>query len=329
MAHLLRQAAGFSRRDLLKGIGVGAAALGTGMSLNIGGRRVYAQPAPMGGATAFMRFPLGDLEVTIIQDGGIPIAPEGFAVNADPADVIAALEANNYPTGQQNATIDVTLVRSGDALVLLDSGVGSAFGVPPRLTPTLELLGIAPSDITNIIISHFHIDHLAGIINSEGGLTFPNASVHMAQAEYDFLTNATGLPEAAQQSVDGALAQLQPAVDADALVLYADGEELLTGISVLAAPGHSPGQHATVLSSGGMNYINIADVATHPFISLYNPDWHFTFDADPLTAAATRRTILQRAVDENWIVFGYHFPFPGIGVVDTDGDGFRFMPYGV
>ena len=75
--------------------------------------------------------------------------------------------------------------------------------------------------------------------------------------------------------------------------------------------------------------MNIADTATHPLISLYNPDWHFVFDADPAQAAVSRRTLLQRAVDEDLIVFGYHFPFPGIGVVDTDGDGFRFLPYGV
>lgn len=322
MAHLMRKSNGLSRRALLQGMGAAAAALTVG-----GGfapRRTAAQEAqPMAGPSAFYRFMLGDLEMTIIQDGGIQIPATNFAINADEADVVAALEANNYPTGPQTATIDVTLVRSGDTLALFDSGVGSAFGVPPRLPATLALVGVAPEDITNIVITHFHIDHLAGVIG-ESGLAFPNAAVHFPQTEYDFLQSVTG-----NDNVTNALAQLQPVIDADQLVLYASEEELLPGISTVPAPGHSPGQHALLVNAGGQQYINIADVATHPVISLYNPDWYFGFDADGAAAAATRRAILQRAVDEKMILFGYHFPFPGIGVVDTDGDGFRFLPLGV
>jgi glyoxylase-like metal-dependent hydrolase (beta-lactamase superfamily II) len=323
MAHFMRKSGGLSRRALLKGMGA-AAALSVGGGFSIAPRRAAAQEAqPMAGPSALYRFILGDLEMTIIQDGGLQIPATNFAVNAEEADVIAALEENNYPTGPQNATIDVTLVRSGDTLALFDSGVGNAFGVPARLIPTLALVGVAPEDITNIVITHFHVDHLAGIVGADG-LAFPNASVHFPQAEYDFLQSVTG-----NENVDGALAQLQLAVDADQLVLYASEEELLPGISTVPAPGHSPGQHALLVSAGGQQYLNLADVATHPVISLYNPDWHFGFDADGVMAAETRRALLQRAVDEKMIVFGYHFPFPGIGVVDTEGDGFRFLPLGV
>lgn len=316
MAQFTRTSNGLSRRALLQGMGA-AAVLGLGGGLLP--RRALAQQGATG-PSAFYRFMLGDLEMTIIQSTGFQIPATNFAVNADEADLIGALEANNYPTGAQNAMVDVTLVRSGDALALFDTGVPRQGS---RLMPTLAALGVAPEDITNVIITHFHGDHLSGIVG-ESGLAFPNASVHFPQAEYDFLQSVTG-----NDNVNNALSQLQLAEDADQLVLYASEEELLPGIMPFATLGHSPGHHSIMVSSGGQNYVNIADVAAHPFISLYNPDWHFGFDADGVMAAETRRALLQRAVDEKLIVFGYHFPFPGIGVVDTDGDGYRFLPLGV
>jgi glyoxylase-like metal-dependent hydrolase (beta-lactamase superfamily II) len=321
MAHLMRKSNGLSRRSLLKGMGA-AAALAVGGGFGLAPRRAAAQDT-LGSPSAFYRFMFGDLEMTIIQDGAIQFPPTNFGANALEADLIGALEANNYPTGPQMVTIDVTLVRNGDTLALFDSGIGNSFGVPARLLPTLAAVGVAPEDITNVIITHFHSDHLAGIVN-ENGLTFPNAAVHFPQLEYEFLQSAAG-----NENVDGALAQLQPAVDADQLELYASDQEVLPGIVGIAAPGHSPGHHALLVTAGGQSYLNIADTAVHPLISLYNPSWHFVFDADGAQAAETRRAILQWAVDEDLLLFGYHFPFPGIGVIDTAGDGYHFFPVGV
>jgi glyoxylase-like metal-dependent hydrolase (beta-lactamase superfamily II) len=327
MANRVNNSYGLSRRALLKGFGAGAAALGLGATFGMLPRRTLAQDAPtLSGATAFYRFNLGELEITVLQDFAIQLPATNFAVNASEEEVTNLLTENNYRTGDQPATVDLMLVKSGDTLALLDTGIGTAFGAPARLLPTLDTLGIAPADVTNVIISHFHIDHISSV-SSEGALVFPNASVHISQTEWDFLQNPPDVEGLAEQ-VANATGQLHPAVDADQLFFYNDGDELLPGVQAIAAPGHSIGHFNLLLSSGGQQLLNMFDTANHHLISLANPDWHFVFDAVPDQAAQTRRAILQRAVDEKLFVFGYHWPFPGVGVVDTDGEGFRFIPAG-
>lgn len=314
-----------SRRTLLKGFGAGAVSLGIGAALGANARRSLAQGA-LPASSAFYRFNLGDLQITVIQDNVIPVDVPNYAVNAPPEAVEALLDAHNYPDGIQHVPIDVMLVVSGENLVLIDTGLGGGADTPPRLLSTLELIGVQPEDVTNVILSHFHPDH-TGSVSDTNGLVFPNASIHIAEVEWDFLQNSPQ-SDALTGMIDMALAQLQPAIDDDRILLYADGDELLPGIQAVAAPGHTPGHHALLLSSGGQQLINVIDTAIHPLISLQNPDWHFVSDILPDVAAATRRSTLQRAVDEKLFVFGYHFPFPGIGVVETDGEGFRFLPVG-
>lgn len=319
---------GFSRRKLLKGFGAGAAVFSLGAAFGVMPRRTLAQVAPpmLSGATAFYRFNLGEMEITVLQDIAIQLPAAVFGANVTEEEVIEFLADRNYNTGDQNVTVDLMLVKSGDRLALLDTGIGNAFGMPARLLPTLETLGIAPGDITNVIISHFHIDHVSSV-SSEGSLVFPNASVHFAQTEWDFLQNPPDIEGLAEQ-VANATGQLQPAVDADQLFFYNDGDELLPGIQAVAAPGHTVGHHTMLLSSGGQQLLNLFDTANHHLISVANPEWHMGFDSVPEQAVETRRSLLRRAVDEKLFVFGYHWPFPGVGVIDTDGEGFRFIPAG-
>jgi glyoxylase-like metal-dependent hydrolase (beta-lactamase superfamily II) len=314
-----------SRRTLLKAAGV--MTLGARTALGMDARRTVGQYVPaLSTSTAFYQFNMGDFQIAVIQDSILAVDLVNFAVNTPEADVEALLTANNYPAAVQNVTVDVMLVKAGENLVLIDTGLGSGSEAPPRLLPTLELIGVQPEAITNVIISHFHPDHI-GSVSNEDALLFPNASVHIAQVEWDLLQSSPR-PDALSGMIDLALAQLQPAIENDRLEFYEDGDEILPGIQAVATPGHTPGHHALLLSSGGQQLLNLIDTAIHHVISLQNPGWHFVSDILPDVAVATRRSTLQRAVDEKLFVYGYHFPFPGVGVVDTDGDGFRFLPVG-
>jgi glyoxylase-like metal-dependent hydrolase (beta-lactamase superfamily II) len=312
-----------SRRHFLKGLGLGAAAVSASGIQWLGVNKVFAQTSPASGTiTALARVAVGEFEVTILQDAVFPFDPTIFAANATPDEIVAVLEANNMPTDAVTTTVNVMLVNTGDQLILLDTGNGAGAG--GRLLPTLELAGVTPDQINAVVISHFHPDHINGL-SAEGALVFPNATVYFPQAEWDFMQSA-GDDSPAAQTVQAARAQLQPAIDSGQIVYYAPEGEIIPGIEAVPTPGHTPGHSALRIVSGEAALLNIVDAALNPVISLARPDWTPGFDAIPEQAAETRAALLARAAEEGLHIFGYHFPFPGLGYVIADGDGYRFVP---
>jgi glyoxylase-like metal-dependent hydrolase (beta-lactamase superfamily II) len=323
----------FSRRDFLKGISVGAVGLGIGGWL--GSRTVItqAQDNPLAEVAAFYRFMVGDMRVTAIQDGVSGFPPDFFAANAEPGSVATLLEAHNLPAPEVLPTsINILLVEAGERRILLDTGLGSLSFVPDtpppagKLLATLELLGIGNAAITDVVISHYHPDHIFAASDMQAA-TFANAVYYFPKAEQDFI--ATN-PSTGNEQIDGIIqlanGVLAPLLANDQLTLFEDEAEIIPGIHAVPAAGHSPGHTAIMLSSNGSQLLNIVDTAINYVTALQHPEWYFGFDADPDVAVESRRRVLTMAADEQIPVFGYHFPFPGVGVVDRDGDGFRFIP---
>lgn len=309
-----------SRRRFLKFGAAGALTLGTQSALKLFPALAQSSPSSVS-VSAFSRFNISDFEVTIIQDGATRFETSVFAANAKAGEVEALLEANNLPTTTANSTFNVTLVNTGDQLVLLDTGLGIT-SVPAggRLLPTLELLGVAPADINAVILSHYHPDHVNGV--SDGTTAaFPNATYYFPQPEWDFLQNVPGN----LQPVRSAKSLLQPVSDSDQLQFYTADAEIVPGVQAVAAHGHTPGHMALLIASNGSQLLNIVDAAVQSVISLQRPDWYPAFDAIPETAIETRFALLGRAADEGLQVMGYHFPFPGVGYVVRDGEAFRFV----
>jgi len=155
-------------------------------------------------------------------------------------------------------------------------------------------------------------------LSEDGVLTFPNAAVMFPQGEFDFMES---VPDVA----GGALAKLQPALDAEQVTFYGDGDTM-GDLTAMAAPGHTPGQMNFMLDSGGSQLIHLVDSTLNVYAATAHPDWHAQFDADGDMASETRIRMLTMAAEEGIMVFGYHFPFPGIGYIVMDGDVFRFNP---
>jgi glyoxylase-like metal-dependent hydrolase (beta-lactamase superfamily II) len=312
-----------SRRNLLKGVGVAGLGLAVGGGLALPtARRVLAQENAAPTPSAFYQIPLGDAQATIIQDGAAPFNPDVFGTNQPEGAVVEFLEENNLTVESLKSTFNILLLTNGDRRTLIDTGLSAAAG-GGRLIPTLGALGIAPEDITDVVISHFHPDHINGV-SVDGAIAFPNATHYIAQAEWDFLQSVPSDSPIAE-IVSGALAKLQPVVDADQLQYYNSEDEVVPGIQALATPGHTPGHHAFLIGGGSSPLLHFVDAVAQNIISVQNPDWYFGFDADPDLAIETRLALLNRAADEKLGVFGYHFAFPGIGYIDREGEGFRYL----
>jgi glyoxylase-like metal-dependent hydrolase (beta-lactamase superfamily II) len=253
-------------------------------------------------------------------------------VNAPAEDVLALMQAHGLGTEFATLPIGVVLIRTGDRLVLLDTGTGTSdfarhlFGdYIGGLLPTLELIGVSPTAITDVIFSHAHGDHLWGT-SSDGHIVFPNAQHYLPQLEWEDL-HREDIPEFAVPFIEFAKNQLQPLVDNNGqLAFYGDEDEVVQGIQAVATLGHSGGHHALIIESDGQQLLLPFDVLGHSILHLRHPEWAMKVDQIPDVAVATRRHLLARAADEKIPVLVHHFPFPGLGQITRDGDTYRFIP---
>lgn len=280
----------------------------------------------------FYRFFVGEHEIIVINDGYIGLPLSLLAANAPAEDVQALMYAHGLSAEFSTVPIGVVLVRTGDRLVLLDTGTGSSdfargmFGdYIGGLVPTLDLIGISPETITDVVFSHAHGDHIWGT-TSDGQLVFPNAQHYFPQLEWEELQRHD-IPEFAVPFYELARRQLQPLASKDGqLAFYGDGFEVAPGIQAMAALGHSPGHHAIIIESGGQQLLLPFDVFGHPILHLRHPEWIMGPDQVPDLAVATRQQLLARAADEKIRLLVHHFPFPGLGRITRDGDAYRYIP---
>jgi len=303
-----------SRRALLKGVGatmLASIAGGTQLAPQIANAQVSSASSDILGIS---RFNVGDIQITAIKDASSSIDPTIFGTEDQTDGIQAALTTANLPTDQLLNTFNIMMVQTGDDIFLIDTGLGGA------LVSTMEVLGVSPSDVTGIIGTHWHPDHVGGL-SSDGAANFPNAMYYLSQTEYDFV----------QANIDAftgdAAAAIAPYADNDQLSLYNSEDEIVAGIQAVAAPGHTPGHHAILMTSGGDQMLHLVDSVISAFVHVPNPTFSIQFDADPQLATETRVALLSRAADEQIPVIGYHFPFPGVGVIARNDDTFRFIAY--
>lgn len=296
----------FSRRNLVRGAGLSVLGAGLGMTNKALAQDMMAAELP----SAFQRLSVGDATVTVMQEALFNLPVAAFGGGVEESDVAELLTNYNLPTDGVAASVNVIVVDTGAERILLDTGTGNT------TLAGLHAIGINAEDITKVVISHWHGDHVGGI-STEGTLNFPNASYHFPEVDWNFLQ------EADNDGARGSLAKLQPAQDAGKLELYTTGE-LLTGLTAVATPGHTPGHHAFMVSSGSDSFMYTADTANNHVTALIHPEWGFGFDADAAQAAETRRALLDQLATDGTHMIAYHFPFPGAGYITKASEGFRF-----
>ena len=322
-----------SRRDIVLSAATAAAAFGLSGPLSFVGLANAQRGSGAGEAPAklFHRFKVGNATVTQLYDGiwEKPHDP-AFIKNASVDDTKKALVAGGYKDDFVPISFTVTHINVGGKSILIDSGTGNQAGGPKALgiAKALEAAGIKSDKIDIIAISHFHPDHIFGLMTKDKNeAVFPKAQLVMSDAEYKFWTDPALIPKLpeARQGLAKRIQAVFPQWKSR-ITLVGDNARVSAGVRSIATPGHTPGHTSYIVSSGKKQLIVLGDVANVPALFLKNPGWHAVFDHDGGQAEATRRKMFDRVVADKAIVSGYHFPFPGAGTLAKDGSGYAFTP---
>jgi glyoxylase-like metal-dependent hydrolase (beta-lactamase superfamily II) len=307
-----------SRRSLLAlGAGLGATAVMDGSAL--------ARAPKLGTQSPyFHRFVLGNAEVTVVSDGPLSLGDPKGTFTGVPEDEMRKMLTDNFlsPTSivlEQNSPI----VNMGDKLVLFDTGLGSAKGFGPttgRQQKSMKEAGIKPEDIDAVVFSHAHPDHVGGVVDDNGKPLFPNAQYYLAQNDLEFWTDEGKGNGPLKDFIAIARKNLLPV--RDRIVFYKDGQEFLPGIQAMAAPGHT----IFMITSDGKSFAYTADLTHHQVLLLEKPRMEFTYDTDSKQAAASRVKVLDMLAANKIALISYHYPWPGLGHVVKNGDGFHYLP---
>lgn len=260
-------------------------------------------------------FKIGALEAAALRDGGLetPNDNKTLAVNKKKADVDAVLTANNLPTDKIQLSVQPLIVRSADKVMLFDTGAAGLFGPSlGKLPATLAAANVDPGSVTDIFISHAHGDHIGGLV-ANNALAFPNATIHLSANEWASLKD--------QKPMETLVAAITPKV-----VEFQPDAELVAGaVKAVDIKGHTPGHSGYLITSGADSLLYIGDTMHHYVISVQQPDWTIAFDGDAKTAEASRKALIESSAASGQRIFAVHFPFPGLGKFEKQGDKFVWV----
>ena len=319
----------FSRRTLL-----GSAAAATIFGLDrqvafVGPAQAQAQ-TPLEPATGFYKYKVGSIEVTAIYDGiwKKPHDP-AFIKNASVEETKAALAKAGLTTEFMPIPLTVSVLKIGDKYIMVDSGsgVGQWQANATNLPANMQAAGIDRNQISTILISHFHPDHVWGLMEKgTNAPVFPNAELIVSGTEYKWWTEAgrvEKLPEG-RKAAGKRISDVFPGWKNWKQV--EDNAEVAPGVRLIAAPGHTPGHSAFLVTSGTQQLMVSNDTMYVPALLAPHPDWQGAYDQDGDTAVATRRKLVDRVIADKMMISGAHFPFPGSGQFVKDGAGYIFTP---
>ncbi len=309
--------------------GVLAAAAGGLAAPLVMGNAVPAQAAaPMAGPAGpdHYRFKFGQFEITTINDGAVqfdgphPIFGENQSVDA----VQTLAEANFLPPNRMEIGFTPVIVNTGSALVMFDSGNGAACRPNAgNLAAGLGRAGYSPDQVDVVVLTHFHPDHIGGLME-DGQPLFSNARYVAPSTEYDFWTHADRMSGPTEGIATLTASNVKPL--ADKMTFIGNEGEIVSGIRGISAFGHTPGHTAFHVESDGRRILLGGDFCNHYVVSMQVPDWHVRFDMDKQGAVDTRRTLLDMLATDRIPFTGYHMPFPAVGYVERMGQGYRYVP---
>jgi glyoxylase-like metal-dependent hydrolase (beta-lactamase superfamily II) len=276
----------------------------------------------------FYHFKIGDINITALSDGTLPIHPMKLLTNVHPEQILSRLH-DAFQTAEVEASVNAYLIKLADKLVMVDAGTGELYGPTlDKLSASIRAAGYAPEQITDILITHIHTDHTGGLM-SGSRMVFPNATLHIAKQEVEYWlspANMAKAPAEKKQYFDEASAKVQPYVDVGKVKTFDGATEVVSGIHSIPSPGHTPGHTFYVLESKGEKLVFWGDLLHVPDVQMPHPEATIVFDVDQKAAAMTRKLAFADAAKGRYWIAGAHIPYPGVGHLKSDGNGYRWVP---
>ena len=297
---------------------------------------VGAAAPPIGRqAPGVYRYKVGSIEVTVVTDGinRVPVA-DSFVLNAKKDQVSAALAAAFMDKDIFIAPYNPIVVNTGSKLAIIDTGTGegtykASQGANGQFLTNLAAAGIDANLVDAVIISHYHGDHMNGLLKADDSLAFPNAEILVPAPEHKYWMDDGEMSRASTPRIEGLFKNARRVMRSDVLKrlrTYEWDKEVISGIIAVGAPGHSPGHTNHIIASGTSKVYVQADLTHAPFLFARNPGWHPYFDHDPIAAETIRRKVYDMLVAEKMLVQGFHYPFPSLAHVEKTAAGYREIP---
>ncbi|CAN7765587.1 MBL fold metallo-hydrolase [Ensifer sp. NM-2] len=275
---------------------------------------------------------IGEIEVLVVSDGVLPLPTKMLGHNADPAVRAAWLDDMFLPQDAFDWSLNVVVVRSGSQTILIDAGLGldPDLNLPRagQLVKRLEAAGIDLASVTDVVLTHMHMDHVGGLlVDGVKDRLRPDLRIHVAAAEVKFwespdftqVSMPPGFPDALRAAAKKFANEYRKQ-----LRLFDEQHEVAPGVVAIRTGGHTPGHSVVRLASGGDRLTFAGDAVFA--VGFDHPDWHNGFEHDPEEAARVRVRLLTELAETGEQLVATHLPFPSVGRVAVDGDAFRWVP---
>ena len=319
-----------SRRNLLAG---SAAASAAGALWPLSGSPAVAAPPPVGTQNAgWYRYKVGTYEITVATDGVSRFKlPDAFVSNKKRDEVNAGLAAAFLQPAPDMVAIPYSpiAVNTGSKLIVIDTGTGEANfarskGSAGQFHGNLKASGIDRDQVDTVIISHFHGDHINGLLTADNKPAFAKAEILVPAAEWKYFMDDAEMGKQSSDRMKGVFSNARRVFDAlgRKVTPYEPGKEIAPGITSVASFGHTPGHNSHIISSGNSKVFVQADVTNIPLF-VRNPGWHLMFDQDADVAEATRRKVYDMLAAERMMVQAFHYPFPALAHIEKTSSGYR------
>jgi len=285
---------------------------------------------------SFYRYNVGTHQITVVCDGVVTInLPDNYVANASKDDVGKVFAESQLPPDKVTHTYSPVVVNTGPKLVVIDTGLGPAQleqskGRLGQFHNNLAAANIDRNNVDTVIISHFHGDHINGLLAAENKPAFPNAEIMVPATEWKFWMDDGEMNKGMGNPIlEGNFKNARRVFDAlgRKVTPYESGKELAPGITSVASPGHTPGHSSFVVASGSDKVLMQVDItAGAAFLFVKNPEWQLAFDVDKPLGVQTRRKLYDMAIAEKMPIQAFHAAFPGLVRVEKDGNGYRWVP---
>lgn len=285
------------------------------------------QPTASASGFEVKQYKFGSFKITVVSDGAtVQERPWETYGTDQPEDAVKNLLQQNFlPTDKFAVSYAPAIIDTGREIILVDTGFGESLrsGGAGKMLQSLTAAGYTADQVTMVVLTHLHRDHIGGLMEA-GAPTFKNARYALNATEYDFWVSddRKGTPAEANHLM--VLSHVKPL--AAKMTFLKNGQDIVSGITAIAAPGHSPGHTILNIESDGKRAIAMADTAVHYALNLQRPDWEVRFDMDKAAAAISRKRVLDMIATDRVPLLGYHMPHPSVGFLERRDSGYTYLP---